>query len=130
MRRTEPVRRIGVLMPLAADDTEGQARLTAFLQGLRELGWTNGGHVRIDPMRFASMRVTLAPEIILAAATPIVAALQPATPNLPIVFVLVSDPVAAGFGDSLSRPGDNITEPNGGMIVPGGVARHCLSRAD
>jgi ABC-type uncharacterized transport system substrate-binding protein len=118
-QQNEGVRRIGVLMPLAEDDAEGQARLTAFLQGLRELGWTDGRNVRIDTRwtagkpdeirKSAAEFAGLAPDVILAAATPIVAALQPATRTVPIVFVLVSDPVAAGFVDSLSRPGGNIT---------------------
>jgi putative ABC transport system substrate-binding protein len=118
-QQSERVRRIGVLMPLAADDPEGQARLGAFLQGLRELGWTDGRNVRIETRwtagkpdeirKYTAEFAALAPDVILAAATPIVAALQPATRTVPIVFVLVSDPVAAGFVDSLSRPGGNIT---------------------
>ena len=118
-QQRERVRRIGVLMPLAADDPEGQARLTAFLQGLRELGWTDGRNVRIETRwtagkpdeirKYSAEFAALAPDVILAAATPIVAALQPATRTVPIVFVLVSDPVAAGFVDSLSRPGGNAT---------------------
>jgi putative tryptophan/tyrosine transport system substrate-binding protein len=106
-------------MPLAEDDAEGQARLTAFLQALQELGWTNGRNVHIDTRwtagkpdeirKYAAEFAALAPDAILAAATPIVAALQPATRTVPIVFVLVADPVAAGFVDSLSRPGGNIT---------------------
>jgi putative tryptophan/tyrosine transport system substrate-binding protein len=88
-QQNEGVRRIGVLMPLAEDDAEGQARLTAFLQGLRELGWTDGRNVRIDTRwtagqpdeirKYAAEFAALAPEAILAAATPIVAALQPMT---------------------------------------------------
>jgi len=115
----ERVRRVGVLMPLAADDSEGQARLAAFLQGLQELGWIDGRNVRIDTRwtagkpdqirRYAAEFAALAPDVILAAATPIVAALQPETRSVPIVFVLVADPVAAGFVDSLARPGANIT---------------------
>jgi len=118
-QQSERVRRIGVLMPLAEHDAEGQARLTAFLQGLQELGWTDGRNVRIDTRwtagkpdeirKYAAEFAALAPDVILAAATPIVAALQPATRTVPIVFVLVADPVAAGFVDSLARPGGNIT---------------------
>jgi len=118
-QQVDRVRRIGVLMPLAADDPEGQARLAAFLQRLRELGWTDGRNVRIDTRwtagkpdeirNYAVEFAALAPDVILAAATPIVAALQPATRTIPIVFTLVSDPIAAGFVDSLSRPGGNIT---------------------
>jgi putative ABC transport system substrate-binding protein len=85
----ERMRRIGVLMPLAADDAEGQARLTACLQGLRESGWTDGRNLRIDTRwtagkpdeirKYAAEFAALAPDVILAAATPIVAALQPLT---------------------------------------------------
>jgi putative ABC transport system substrate-binding protein len=118
-QQREHMRRIGVLMPLAADDPEGQARLTAFLQGLQQFGWTDGRNVRIETRwtagkpdeirKYAAEFAALAPDVILAAATPIVAALQPATRSVPIVFVLVADPVAAGFVNSLSRPGGNIT---------------------
>jgi putative tryptophan/tyrosine transport system substrate-binding protein len=128
-QQSERVRRIGVLMPLAADDAEGQARLAAFLQGLRELGWTDGRNVRIDTRwtagnpdeirKSAAEFVADAPDVILAAATPIVAALQPATRSVPIVFALVADPVAAGFVDSLSRPGGNI---NGFMNFEYGIS--------
>jgi putative tryptophan/tyrosine transport system substrate-binding protein len=79
-QQNEGVRRIGVLMPLAEDDAEGQARLTAFLQGLRELGWTDGRNVRIDTRwtagkpdeirKYAAEFVARAPDVILAAATP------------------------------------------------------------
>src|SRR5262245_43382908 len=113
------VRRIAVLMVQAANDSEGQARLAAFLQGLQELGWTDGRNVRIDTRwaagkpeeirKHAAETVTLTPEVILAAGAPKVAALQPAIRTVPIVFVLVTDPVAAGFVDGVSRPGGNIT---------------------
>jgi putative ABC transport system substrate-binding protein len=115
----ERMRRIGVLMVQAADDPEGQARLTALLRGLQELGWTDGRNVRIDTRwnaanadairKHVAEFVALAPDVILAAGTPIVAALQPAIRAVPVVFVLVTDPVAAGFVDGLSRPGGNIT---------------------
>jgi putative tryptophan/tyrosine transport system substrate-binding protein len=113
------MRRIGVLMNLAADDPLGQPRLAAFVQGLHELGWTDGGNVRIDTRwaagdadRFridAAELVALAPDVILAATTPGVAAVQQATQTVPIVFVLVVDPVSAGFVSSLARPGGNTT---------------------
>jgi ABC-type uncharacterized transport system substrate-binding protein len=113
------MRRIGVLMNLAADDPLGQPRLAAFLQGLHELGWTDGRNVRIDTRwatgdanRFridAAELVALAPDVILAATTPCVAAVQQATGTVPIVFVLVVDPVSASFVSSLARPGGNTT---------------------
>ncbi len=118
-QQSERVRRIGVLMNLAADDLEGQARLTEFLQRLQELGWIDGRNVRIDTRwtagndeRFrahAEELVALAPDVILAATTPGVTALQQATRTVPIVFVTVIDPVDAGFVSNLARPGGNTT---------------------
>jgi putative ABC transport system substrate-binding protein len=117
--QSDRTRRISVLMPLAADDTEGQVRLAAFSQGLRELGWTDGRNVRIETRwnaisadeirKYVPEFVALPPDVILAAGTPIVAGLQPAIRTVPMVFVQVTDPVAAGFVDSLARPGGNIT---------------------
>jgi len=113
------VRRIGVLMNLASDDGEGQARLAAFHQGLQQLGWTVGRNVQIDYRwgagnadyirKFAAELVALAPDVILSAGSPSVAALQQATRTVPVVFVTVVDPVSSGFVDSLARPGGNIT---------------------
>src|SRR5262245_15872137 len=113
------MRRIGVLMNYASDDAEGQVRLAAFHQGLQQLGWTVGGNVQIDyrwgagdPERIrklAAELVALAPDVILSAGSPSVAALQQATRTVPIVFVTVVDPVSSGFVDSLARPGGNIT---------------------
>jgi putative tryptophan/tyrosine transport system substrate-binding protein len=118
-QQPERMRRIGVLMNTAADDPEGKARVAAFLQGLQQLGWTDGRNVRIDIRwgggdtgrirRYAAELVSLAPDVTLASASPAVAALQEATRTVPIVFVVVADPVGAGFVDSLARPGGNIT---------------------
>jgi putative ABC transport system substrate-binding protein len=115
----ERMRRIGVLMNLAEDDPEGQARFAALLQGLRELGWIDGQNVRLDtrwaaatadPYRtYAAELVALAPDVILAATTPGAAAVQQATRTIPIIFVIVIEPVAAGFISNLARPGGNIT---------------------
>jgi len=116
----ERMRRIGVLMNLASDDAEGQARLTAFAQGLQQFGWTDGRNARIeyrwavgDAERIrkqAAELVTLAPDVILAASgVPVVTALLQATRTVPIVFAQVIDPVGAGFVDSLARPGGNAT---------------------
>jgi putative ABC transport system substrate-binding protein len=114
----ERVRRIGVLMHLAADDPEGQARFTAFLQGLQQLGWTDGRNVRIDTRwgtnnadrgRYAAELIALTPEVILASTTPSMVALQQSTRTVPVVFVNVADPVGAGFVESLARPGGNAT---------------------
>jgi putative ABC transport system substrate-binding protein len=115
----ERMRRIGVLMALAADDPEGQARLTAFVQGLQELGWTDGRNVRIDyrwpagdaerTRRYATELAALAPDVILAGAGAVVPSLLQATRTVPIVFTQTPDPVGAGFVNSLARPGGNVT---------------------
>jgi putative ABC transport system substrate-binding protein len=113
------VRRVGALMNLAADDPEALGRITAFVQGLQQLGWTDGRNVRIiarwaagnaDNFRkYAVELVGLAPDAILATSTPAVLALQQATRTVPIVFVQVIDPVGAGMVASLARPGGNTT---------------------
>jgi putative ABC transport system substrate-binding protein len=118
-QQRERMRRIGVLMNLASDDTEGQARLAAFHQGLQRLGWTVGRNVQIDYRwavgdagrfhRYAEELLALAPDVILASATPSVHALQQATHSVPIVFVQVGDPVGMGLVASLAHPGGNIT---------------------
>jgi putative ABC transport system substrate-binding protein len=118
-QQTERMRRIGVLLPLASDDMEAQTRVEAFLQGLQRLGWTDGQNVRIDTRwattnadsirRHAAELVALAPDIILANGSAVVGALQQATRTVPIVFVVVAEPVGAGFVDSLARPGGNVT---------------------
>jgi putative ABC transport system substrate-binding protein len=115
----EQMRRVGVLMSLAADDPEGQARVTAFVQGLQELGWTVGRNVRIDyrwpagdaerSRRYAAELVALAPDVILAGAGSVVPSLLQATRTVPIVFTQTPDPVGAGFVNSLARPGGNVT---------------------
>jgi putative tryptophan/tyrosine transport system substrate-binding protein len=113
------MRRIGVLMNLAEDDPETPRRMTAFVQRLQELGWTEGRNVRIDfrsglgdpdrYRRYAAELVALAPDIILASGTVILGALQKVTRTLPIVFVQATDPVGGGYVESLSRPGGNAT---------------------
>jgi putative ABC transport system substrate-binding protein len=118
-QQSERVRRIGVLMNLTADDPEGKDRIAAFRQGLQELGWTDGRNVRIDTRwteadaermrRYAVELVALAPDVILAATTPGVTAVQHATRTVPVVFVTLIDPVSAGFVSNLARPGGNTT---------------------
>jgi putative ABC transport system substrate-binding protein len=115
----ERVRRIGVLMNLAADDPEGQGRLAAFLQGLQQLGWTAGRNLQIDThwaagnadhiRKHAAELVALAPDVILSTGTAVAGPLLQATRTVPIVFVQVVDPVGAGFVASLARPGGNAT---------------------
>ena len=114
-QQREKMRRVGVLMTLAADDPESPARVTALAQGLQQLGWTDGRNVTIDyrwgagdPDRHrisAAELVALAPDVILAGSSPAVTALQQLTRTVPIVFVSVVDPVGAGFVESLARPG-------------------------
>jgi putative tryptophan/tyrosine transport system substrate-binding protein len=118
-QQPDRVRRIGVLMNGAADDPEQQARLTGFLQGLQQLGWTDGRNVRIDTRwgagdverfrSYAAELVALVPDVILASGSPVMASLQQATRTVPIVFALVSDPVGSGYVASLARPGGNAT---------------------
>ena len=113
------MRRIGVLLPAAADDPEWQARVGAFQQALALLGWTIGRNVRIDTRwgttnaaeirRQAAELAALAPDVILAGGTSSVGPLLQATRTVPIVFTLGVDPVGAGFVDSLARPGGNAT---------------------
>ena len=114
----ERMRRIGVLMNVRSDEPEGQARVTAFVQEMQRLGWTEGSNVRTairwaveaaDFPRYAGELVALAPDVILASASPAVAALQRVTSSVPIVFGIVVDPVGAGFVNSLARPGGNTT---------------------
>jgi putative ABC transport system substrate-binding protein len=112
------MRRIGVLFGAGADDGDIQARHAAFLQALQQLGWTDNGNVRIDTRfgagnannirRYSAELATLAPDVILATGNVVEQLLQ-ATRAVPIVFVVVPDPVGAGYVDRLSRPGGNVT---------------------
>jgi putative ABC transport system substrate-binding protein len=118
-QQPERMRRVGILLPAAADDADSQARVGAFLQALGQLGWTIGRNVRIDTRwattnaaeirRHAGELAALAPDAILAFGTSTVGPLLQATRTVPIVFPIAGDPVAAGFVDSLARPGGNAT---------------------
>ena len=118
-QQPERMRLIGVLLPAAADDSQFQPWVGAFLQGLALLGWTIGRNVRIDTRwatanadeirKHATELVALAPDVILAHGASTVGPLLQATRTVPIVFPLVSDPVGAGFIESLARPGGNAT---------------------
>ena len=118
-QQSGPTRRIGVLMNLTADDPMTPVRVTAFAQGLQELGWIAGRNVRIDYRwgagdpdlfrKYATELVALGPDVIVGSTTSIVRELQRATPALPIVFVGVIDPVGGGLVASLARPGGNAT---------------------
>jgi putative ABC transport system substrate-binding protein len=118
-QQPEGMRRIGVLMNTAADDPEGQARNTAFVQALQQFGWTEGRNIRIDyrwsagnadrTRGYAAELVALAPEVILAPGSASAGPLLQTTRAVPIVFVTTVDPVGAGFVASLARPGGNAT---------------------
>ena len=108
-----------MLMNLAADDPESLRRITAFVQRLQQLGWTDGRNVRIDARwgagdadRYRTLTaelLALAPDVILVATTSVTGVVRRATRTVPIVFVQVIDPVGGGFVDSLAKPGGNVT---------------------
>jgi putative ABC transport system substrate-binding protein len=119
--RAQPakVRRIGYLSANAESDPQAGPFLAAFDEGLRQLGWIDGNNIKIE-VRWAASdlgRMTalakelvgLQPDLIVGQATPVTAALQRETKSIPIVFVVVSDPIGSGFVSSLSRPGGNLT---------------------
>src|SRR5947209_1685029 len=115
----ERMPRVGVLIGTKEGDPEGTARLAAFSQGLRELGWVDGSNVRIDVgwltgdaevvQLAAAQMVARKPDVIFAVTSPVVAALQKKAGNIPIIFGLVSDPIGSGFVQSLARPGGTLT---------------------
>jgi ABC-type uncharacterized transport system substrate-binding protein len=116
---SKQIRRIGVLMNIAADSPEAPGRIGALAQGLAERGWTIGDNVKVDyrwyasdadaSRKYAEELVALAPDVFLAIGTLGATALQRAAGPVPIVFALVSDPVGAGLVDSLARPGGSLT---------------------
>jgi putative ABC transport system substrate-binding protein len=118
-QQPDRLRRIGVLLGSAEGDPQEQRNLAAFTKALQELGWADGRNIRVDyrsaagnadRMRtFAKELVSLQPDLIVGHTTPVIAALQRETRTIPIVFVIVSDPVGSGFVASLPRPGGNIT---------------------
>jgi len=113
------MRRVCLLMNFGPDEPEGRSREKAFLQGIQKLGWRNGDNLQIDTRwaandaelyrRYSAELVALAPDVILAGASPSLAALQKASRSVPLVFANVIDPVGAGFVASLARPGGNTT---------------------
>jgi putative tryptophan/tyrosine transport system substrate-binding protein len=129
-QQSGPMRRIGVLLPSAADDPEYQARITASLQGLAQLGWLDGHNVRIDTRwagpdadrirKYAAELVGTSPDVLLATNSPGVAALRQATRTIPIVFVGIGDPVSQSFVTTLARPGGNVTGFTGFEFTLGG----------
>ena len=115
----ERLRSVGILLPAAADNPEYTAWFRAFMQALGQLGWTVGSNLRIDVRwatanaseirRHATELAARGPDVVLAHGAGSIAALEQATRTVPIVFAVLGDPVAAGFVQSLARPGGNIT---------------------
>src|SRR5262245_10809149 len=117
-QQPERMRRVGVLLPAVSDDREFQARLGAFLRGLQQLGWIDGRNVRIDMRwgaddgelrRHSEELVALGPDVLMALTSAAVPPLRRVTRTVPIVFAVVTDPVGAGFVESLGHPGANVT---------------------
>jgi putative ABC transport system substrate-binding protein len=118
-QQAERMRRIGVLMGWTDVDPEARSWLAAFVEGLREFGWSDGTNVRIEPRwmnadaararAFARELVELQPDAIVTGSTPATAAVHRETSTIPIVFAVVNDPVGEGFVEALSRPAGNIT---------------------
>jgi putative tryptophan/tyrosine transport system substrate-binding protein len=114
-----PMRRVGIFMSVNEDDSEGQKRAAAFVQGLRELGWIAGDNIQLDygwagadaarARGLAAKLIELKPDAILADTALCVAPLRELTRTIPIIFVQIADPVGSGFVTSLARPGGNIT---------------------
>ncbi|HVG50968.1 MAG TPA: ABC transporter substrate-binding protein, partial [Xanthobacteraceae bacterium] len=118
-QKPQPVKRIAILMSLAKDDPEGQARFNAFMEGLQKYGWTDGKNLRVD-IRWtageaenirasAAELAALAPDVILASGGTVIGPMMQATRTIPIVFTQVTDPVEAGHVSSLAHPGGNVT---------------------
>jgi putative tryptophan/tyrosine transport system substrate-binding protein len=118
-QQTEGMRRLAVLSPLSSSDLDNQSRHAAFLEALRQLGWIDGRNLRVearhsagdpaDTRKYAAELVALAPDVILATGGAGAAAMLQATRSVPIVFVIVPDPVGSGFVESLPQPGGNAT---------------------
>jgi putative tryptophan/tyrosine transport system substrate-binding protein len=118
-QQSKSMRKVGMLVNYLPGDLEGQARIKAFVEAIRKLGWIEGENLQTEIryggdeadryQRFAKELVETAPDVIVAGASPSVAALQGITHNVPVVFAGVIDPVGAGFVKSLARPGGNVT---------------------
>ena len=119
VRAQQPMRRIAVLMPIRATDSEEQARVQGLVRALQQLGWTDGHNLRIElrsaggsaerSREIAAEFVALAPDVIISSGSVTTAAMKRATSSIPVVFVAVNEPVAQGFVASLAQPGGNIT---------------------
>ena len=118
-QQREPLRRVAILEPIAKDTPSAQARYTAFLEGFEQLGWRDGRNVQIvarwsggndvETRKYADELVALVPDVILAGGGTVAELMLKATRTIPIVFVIVPDPVGSGFVERLSRPGGNAT---------------------
>src|SRR5215472_15164730 len=118
-QQSERLRRVSVLLGVPENDPETNSRLRAFRLGMRDAGWVEGRNVQIEYRYAGTDRDTikkhvaeltrLAPDVILANSAPVMALLRPATNTIPIVFVVVNDPVGQGFISNLARPGSNVT---------------------
>src|SRR5215469_208245 len=119
-QQPERMRRIGVLMGYPENDSEAQAYVAAFRDGLRKLGWMEGRNIRIDTrwttpgdadsiQRFAKELVVLQPDLILSNTTPTTVALLQQTRTIPIILAMVADPLGSGFVASFPKPGGNVT---------------------
>ena len=115
----EPMRRVGVLMPYSEGDAEGQASVAALQRGLQDLGWTEGRNIRFDirwaggnpdkARAFAKELIGMTPDVIVPSSNQITSILQQETRTIPIVFVLVGDPVGSGYVANMAQPGGNLT---------------------
>jgi putative ABC transport system substrate-binding protein len=119
-QQPEGMQRIAVLMAYSESDSEAQLELTAFVQELQKLGWTDHRNLRIDKrwaipsdaaatQRSAKELVALQPDVILSSTKPTTATLLQQTRTTPVVFATVGDPIGSGFVTSLARPGGNVT---------------------
>jgi putative ABC transport system substrate-binding protein len=118
-QKPDRMRRVSVLIGTPENDPETKSRIRAFRLGLRDAGWAEGRNIQIEfwfpgtdhdaISKQVSEAIRSAPDVILANSTPVMAALRPATNSIPVVFVLVNDPVGQGFVSNLTRPGSNVT---------------------
>jgi putative tryptophan/tyrosine transport system substrate-binding protein len=118
-QQTDRMRRIGILMRTAATETEYQSYLAAFIQELRQLGWTQGQNLRVDVRwtagdiglagSYAAQLIELEPDVIVAASTDNLVAVRQLTNSVPVVFLQVADPVTQRFVASMRQPGGNVT---------------------
>jgi ABC-type uncharacterized transport system substrate-binding protein len=136
-QQPDGLKRLGVLMSAQETDPEGKAQFGGFTQGLAALGWIDGRNLKMEvrwgggdvnrARNFAKELVALQPDVILAQGTPVTAALQRETRTIPIVFVVVTDPVGDGFVAGLPRPGGNIT---GFLTSESQSLQRCLSSSE